>query len=336
MQLKIEQLETSPKLHAAYLLAGDEPFQKLTALDLLRQRARAAGFDERQVFDFSDGKSNWDGLLQACQSLGLFSQRQIIELNLGEKRPDKSGNESLKTVLQLAGDDLLLLISCSQISSKKDEKTDWYQACDKAGAIVKIWPVGHQELPGRAHRMLQKVGLDADADALQLLATRSEGNLLALSQEIEKLALLYPATQLTPTHIQDSVADSSHFTLFDLSAAASVNGGAERALRILDHLREEGEAPSLILWHLSRDLGAMEALSLGQASGVFLPRPRLAELERQARRLGNARLQQLLKLAFACDTRIKGQAHGNAWDSLASLVLAMTGAPLPLSPAPAH
>lgn len=327
MQVRIEQLEKNVQLLPAWLLAGDEPFQKLTSLDLLRHRARAAGFDERQVFDFSDGKANWDAFSEACQSLGLFSQRQLVELNLGEKRPDKKGTESLCAALKLAGDDLLLLINCSQLSGKKDEKTDWYQAMDQVGAIVKIWPVTHQELPARAQAMLHKAGLDADDEALQLLAARSEGNLLALSQEIEKLALLYPDTRLSANLIHDSVADSSHFSLFDLTASAT-SGDSERALRILDHLREEGEAPSLILWHLSRDLGAMEAMSLGQAPGVFLPRARLAELERLAHRLGSARLQQLLQLAFACDTRIKGQASGNPWDSLASLLLDLTGRPL--------
>src|SRR3546814_12536414 len=103
-------------------------------------------------------------------------------------------------------------------------------------------------------------------------------------------------------------------------------------LRGLVHLGERGVAPSRSLLHWARDLGAMEAMSLGQAPGVFLPRARLAELERQARRLGSLRFQQLLQLAFASDTRIQGHAHGNPRVSFASIGLPTPGDLQPLVP----
>jgi DNA polymerase-3 subunit delta len=328
MQLKIEQLDRQEPLLPVYLLAGDEPFQQLTAQDALRRQARAQGFDERQVFDFSDGKPDWSSLLQASQSMGLFASRQLLELRLGEKRPDKEGSGTLADILQRNDGSVLLIISCSRLDKRRDIPSTWVKAVDQQGAIVNIWPVEHNRLPGWAHQQLKKVGLDAEPDALQLLAERSEGNLLALSQEIEKLSLLHPGAKLTLEHIRDSVADSSHFSLFDLTAATST-GDARRALNILDHLREEGEAESLLLWNLSRELRAMEAVSCGQPAGIFLPRPRMQQLEQQAKRLGTTRLQELLQLAFKTDAQTKGQAPGNAWDSLAALVLAMAGHPLP-------
>lgn len=329
MQLKVEQLDGLKKRHPVYLLTGNEPFQLLTARDTLRRQAAAAGFAERQLFDFSDGKHDWPALLDACQSLGLFASRRLVEIRLGEKRPDKKASETLQAALKLAGDELLLIISCSQLNSKRDTAAAWYKAIDQIGAVIKIWPVTHRELPQRTQWMLQKAGLDADPDALQLLAARSEGNLLALSQEIEKLAPLHEShTRLTCDHIRDSVADSSHFTLFDLTAATS-DGQTQRALRILDHLREEGEAPTLIVWTLGRDLEAMEALSLGLAPTVYLPNFRQAGLKKRASRLGCARIQALLQLAFKCDTQIKGRAPGDPWNSLAALVVAITGKPLP-------
>lgn len=329
MQQRLEQLATSTDLQPAYLLAGNEPFQQITALDKLRQRAREAGFDERQVFDFSDGKTDWPGLLEASQSMGLFSSRQLIELRLGEKRPDKKGGDILQAALAQAGGDLLFLISCSQLNRKKDESKAWYKAIDKVGVVVKIWPVDHKALPNKAQQFLQQEGLSADTDAVQLLAQRSEGNLLALSQEIQKLALLYPNTPLTLKHIQHSVADSSHYSIFDLGSAIT-DGNAARALHILDHLQEIGEADTLILWHLSRDLHAMEAASCGQQAGVYLPRPRLNALNAHANRLSTGKLQRLLRLAHQCDKQIKGQAKGNAADSLSELVVGMTGATLAL------
>lgn len=326
MQLKTEQLGQQKQLAPVYLLAGDEPYQQLTGLDRLRQQAKQQGFIDRQLFDFSDGKPDWSSLLQASQNMGLFSSQQLIELRLGEKRPDKKGSDTLAQIIAQNNGDLLLLISCSRLG-KRDRNAAWFKSLDQAGAVVSIWPIEHRQLPGWTKQQLAQAGLEADQDAIQLLAERSEGNLLALAQEIEKLALLYCGETLSAEHIRESVADSSHFSLFDLGAATS-DGNAERALNILDHLREEGEAASLLLWNLSRELHAMEAIANGQPAGIFLPRPRMQALERQARRLGAERLQQLLRLAFRADCQIKGQAAGNGWDSLTSLTLGMAGAPL--------
>lgn len=328
MQLKTEQLFKETRLHPVYLLAGDEPFQKLKLQDRLRELARQQGFDERRSFDFSDGKTDWDGLRDASQSLGLFSARQLLEVNLGEKRPDKTGAETLAAVASLTGDDLVLVVNCSALSGKKDEGTAWYQTLDHAGVVVRIWPVTLQELPQHTEALLRAAGLHADQEALELLVDRSEGNLLALSQEIEKLALLHDdTTPLTADLIRASVADSSRFTVFDLTAAIA-QADASRSLRILDHLRDAGEAPTLLLWQLTRELHVMEAAAAGQPLYASMPRAHLASLERRARSLGSARLQALLALAFTTDARCKGQASGDAWDSLTDLVLGMTGKPL--------
>lgn len=327
MQLNIEQLNQQKQLLPVYLLAGDEPFQQLTAQDNLRQQARQQGFDDRQVFDFSDGKPDWDALLQASQSMGLFSSRQLIELRLGSKRPDKSGNELLTHLIEQRSDDLLLIISCSKFS-KSDSNATWVKAADKAGALVTIWPIDQRQLPGFAKRLLTQTGLDAEPQALQVLVERSEGNLLALSQEIEKLSLLYPQSTLTLERIEHSVADSSHYSVFDLTSATS-QSDTKRALRIIERLQEEGEAPTLLLWNLTRELQAMEAISCGQKPDIYLPRPRQQALEHLASRLGTRRLQLLIQLAFKTDAQIKGQLPGNAWDSLTTITLAMTGAPVP-------
>lgn len=327
MKLTIEALYQQKSLHPVYLITGDEPFQQLTAQDSLRKLARQQGFEDRQVFDFSDGKPDWEALLQASQSMGLFSSLQLIELRLGGKRPDKSGNELLVHLLAQDNPDLLLIVSCSKLS-KADSNAAWVKAIDSKGAITTIWPVDTNRLPAFTKHLLTQANLNAEPQALQSLIERSEGNLLALSQEIEKLSLLYPQATLTLEQIEQSVADSSHYSVFDLTDATS-KGDTKRALRILDRLREEGEALTFILWNLTRDLQALEALSTGQAPGIYLPRPRLQALENQARKLGARRLQILLQLAFNADAQIKGQASGNPWDSLTTLTLALSGAPVP-------
>ena len=86
---------------------------------------------------------------------------------------------------------------------------------------------------------------------MELLAERTEGNLLAAHQELEKLKLSRGAGRSPPTAILASVADSARFDVFQLGEAV-LAGDTERALRMLAGLRGEGIEPTLVLWALTQ------------------------------------------------------------------------------------
>ena len=95
-----------------------------------------------------------------------------------------------------------------------------------------------------------------EREAAELLADRVEGNLLAASQEIERIALLQPGGRLGADAVAELVADNARYDVFELASAAFL-GNAPRALRILEGLRGEGREPPLILWALLNDLRAL-------------------------------------------------------------------------------
>ena len=78
-------------------------------------------------------------------------------------------------------------------------------------------------------------------------------------------------------------------------------GEAARALRMLAGLRAEGDEPVRVLWWLVRSLRA-------QPDG-----PRRVPMAR------------LVARAARVDRVVKGQAHGDAWDELALLIVEMCG-----------
>jgi DNA polymerase III subunit delta len=73
----------------------------------------------------------------------------------------------------------------------------------------------------------------ATHDAVELIAARVEGNLLAAAQEIEKLKLMAEGGQITVETVQAAVADSARFDVFGLVDAV-LNGEAAHALRMLE------------------------------------------------------------------------------------------------------
>lgn len=328
MRLRVEQLakHLQSDLLPVYLVAGDESLQQDECLDALRAAARQKGFDERHRFSADTG-IDWNALLNESQSMSLFGGRRILELVLLEKRPDKNGSQILRDLLEHPNDDTLILIRCSRLDRRKDWNSAWVKAVEKAGAVVEIWPVEGKQLQHWLRDRLAGLKLTIDDDALELLIQRSEGNLLAAAQEVDKLALLAANGRVDAATVQQAVGDSSRYTPFDLTDATS-GGDANRALRILRTLRAEGVEAPVVLWALGREIRALDALATGGAP-PRLPPQRLRALQAQAGRLPPRQLHQCQALAIRADQAVKGMGPGDPWQFLVGLVLRLCGKPLP-------
>jgi DNA polymerase III subunit delta len=328
MQIRAEQLgkHLGQALLPAYLVAGDEPFQLGECTDLIRQRARAAGFDDRQTYIVVD-RFDWHEVLNEAQSMGLFGGRKLLEIRFGEKRPDKDGSAVICQLLDNPPPDILLLLSASKLDRRRDVGSKWVNAVDSVGAVIDIWPVETARLPRWIEQRCQRKGLRIDADAVSLLSELSEGNLLACAQEIDKLALLFPERIVGVSEVQQSVGDCSRHSIFDLTDALSRD--PTRALRILDGLRAEGTDEMQILWALAREARIYEAFVSGHGASQRLPQQKAVEAERHALRLGLPAIGAALALAARIDQTIKGMRPGEAESGNTALTLKLAGQPLP-------
>ena len=86
-----------------------------------------------------------------------------------------------------------------------------------SGVILPVWPISPAELPSWIAARMRTAGLTAEGDAVTLLAERLEGNLLAASQEIEKLRLLHGEQTITAELVADTVSDNARYDAFRLS-----------------------------------------------------------------------------------------------------------------------
>jgi DNA polymerase-3 subunit delta len=174
---------------------------------------------------------------------------------------------------------------------------------------------------------MKRQGQSADADTLAFLAQRVEGNLLAAFQEIQKLALLFPAGPLSFDQVKDSVMDVARYDVFKLSEAM-LAGDAERYVRILDGLRAEGTATVLILWAIAEDIRTLAKVSRAmQQSGNLASALRDARVwgirqklvERAVRRFTPTFAERALRQAAQIDRLVKGLRQGDVWDELLQL-----------------
>ncbi len=173
-----------------YVVSGDEALLALEAADAIRAAARTLGFSEREVLH-CDARYDWSELAQAAQGLSLFATRKLIELRLPNGKPGKDGGEALALFAAAPPPDTVLIVSLPKLDRRTRESA-WAVALERAGAWIDVPTVERSALPGWIGQRLARQQLGAPREALDFIAERVEGNLLAAHQEISKLALLYP------------------------------------------------------------------------------------------------------------------------------------------------
>ena len=169
--------------------------------------------------------------------------------------------------------------------------------------------------------------------ALQFIADRVEGNLLAAHQEIQKLGLLHPPGVLTFDDVHDAVLNVARYDVFKLSEAM-LAGDVPRLVRMLEGLRGEGEATVLVLWTLTEEIRVLSKIASGAALGkpvasmlrelrVWGPRERL--VPQAAQRLSQRELEDALAMAARLDRQVKGLREpslpAEPWDGLLQLAM---------------
>ncbi|MBX2807440.1 MAG: DNA polymerase III subunit delta, partial [Cellvibrionaceae bacterium] len=250
-KLRYEQLQRQLQqgLAIAYLISGDETLLVQEACDLIRQHAKQRGFKEREIFH-ADKQFDWSHLFQASQSLSLFSDKKLLELRIGNGKPGDKGSKAINDYVADASPDNCLLIITPKLDSSS-QRSKWVKAVEKQGHWLPIWPISAAQLPQWLAQRLRSKGLHADSQSIDLLAARTEGNLLAAHQEVEKLALLTEDAYLSPELIARSVADNARYDIFGLIDTA-LHGDGRKAAATLQGLRREGTEATLVLWGLAR------------------------------------------------------------------------------------
>jgi DNA polymerase-3 subunit delta len=314
-------------LKPLYVVFGDALLLAIEAADSIRAAARAAGYSERETF-IAEQHFKWGELRNSAQSLSLFAERKIIDVRIPSGKPGVEGGQALQDYCANLSPDVLTMISLPKLDWST-QKSQWFSALQQHGVMITADDIPRNALPrwiaGRLERQEQAV----DNATLEFLADRCEGNMLAAFQEIQKLALLFPAGALSFDQVKDAVMDVARYDIFKLSEAM-LNGNAARYARILDGLRAEGTATVLVLWALSEDIRTLgkvlQAVQRGGNPGNALRdlrvrKDRQGPIENAVQRLKFPHIERAILQAARLDKTIKGLRQGDVWDELLQLGL---------------
>jgi DNA polymerase-3 subunit delta len=317
----------SSGLKPLYVVFGDALLLAIEAADSIRAAARAAGFAERETF-IAEQHFKWGELRNSAQSLSLFSSRKVIDLRIPSGKPGVEGGKALQDYCANLSEDTLTLITLPKLDWTV-QKSQWFGALERHGVMVSADDIPRSALPRWIAERLKRQGQGSDEATLEFLADRCEGNLLAAFQEIQKLALLFPAGQLSFEQVKDAVMDVARYDIFKLSEAM-LNGNAARFARILDGLRAEGTATVLVLWAISEDIRTLgkvlQAVQRGGNLGnamrdMRVRRDKQVLIETASRRLKFPHIERAIQQAARLDKTIKGLRQGDVWDEFLQLGL---------------
>ena len=316
------------KLAPLYVVHGDEPLLALETGDAIRSAARGAGVLERELCVVESG-FKWDAFIGANANASLFGDRKLVDVRIASGKPGVEGAKALEAYASNPNPDNVTLITLPRLD-KATQASAWFSALSESGVTIAVQPLERDALPRWIASRLARQKQKASPETLAFLADRCEGNLLAARQEIEKLGLVLAEGALAHEAVEAAVADVARYDVFAASEAW-LAGDAARVLRVLSVLEAEGDGPQLAVWTMSEDLHALAAVLAmtrdGTPMAVALRNARVwgkrqVALERAAKRLTLAAIEQSLATLATIDALSKGIGRGNAWEEL--IVLAMT------------
>lgn len=333
------QLKTqlNQELALTYLIVGADPLLQIESLDDIWQAAKQQQFDEKSVFDI-DSHTDWPMIFDYCQSLSLFSAKTCLILRFPESGLNAAYSEKLNQLSQLAHDDLLLLLMLPKLT-KAQENNPWFKTLSARAVWVNCTTPEHQAFLQWIQERTRYLQLTLDESSRQSLAFYYEGNLLALSQTLAMLKLLYPDGKITLPRLEPVLLDAAQFTVYHW-VDALLKGHLERANHILLQLKANDAEPLILLRVLQKELLQLIQLQRGSKQqplkacfdAMKIWQTKRAPMSQALQRLSSTQFQALLTQLTAIEISLKQDFSTTIWQDLTRLsVLFCVGKTLPLS-----
>jgi len=250
-----------------WLVFGDEPWQKNDILEKIKNVAKKQGFDE--VIRFSiDDKFNWDELFQEYQSMSLFSSLRIIEIEFINGKIGDNGAKGVNQLLALLHQDIQLIFHGPKLDAAT-QKRKWFKSLEAAGCFLPLYDVEGKQLKQWLSHQARQLQLTLPADVIDLMAELFEGNLPALAQELQKLAILFGQQPVSFEEAEQLVIKQAKFNPFQLIDTLLI-GDLKKCLTMLDQMQHDGSAFGQLIWFVHKEISQLHAMLALLAHGTSM------------------------------------------------------------------
>ena len=333
MNIKPEQLHSSVsnQMASTYFAFGAEILLVEQSLSTIKAAARENGFTERFRFDI-DGNFSWDSMISLISSPSLFAEKRIIECRLTSGKIGVRGSKALTEIVGALPEDILLIISSGKLEMVQ-QKSKWFKALDKNGAIIQHWEVQSNQLVGWITENMIQLGLNSNIEAANAIAYCTEGNLLATMQEIEKLKIAYPDGKINLKEYLDQIDQQSQYSVFGMIDSA-LQGNTDKVNKIFNSLVDDSIPPVILISSLYREITNLVMMSIELKTNDTLEsilnkhrvwQKRKPFISNALKKHSYQKLQQILLKLGRIDRSLKGMDNLNVYDELQNVVISLSG-----------
>lgn len=251
---KLQQALAKAILSPVYLLTGEDLFRKQ---EIIKKITAVVQPDDFNIYSSSADKADLSEALALANTAPVFSNRRLVILT-GIEKLRKDPKEAVIRYLQNPLETSVFILTHDDSKKFKTEKTLSAVAAEH-GELVNFDELKREDLATWVRERLKENGLTGEFEAVETLCEAVGGDLNALSQEIEKLAL-YTADRenknISKSDVLAGVGFSKEENPFDLSNAVQYLN-KNKAMALADKLLDSGEEPVGVLGKISYPIQKM-------------------------------------------------------------------------------
>lgn len=248
-----------------WLVFGDEPWQKEDALTTLKSHGIKQGVEEVIRFTLDD-KFDPQLLINEYQAMSLFASLRIFECEVPTGKLSEAMSKSLITLCEALHNDVQLIFHGPKLD-QNTQKRKWFKSLEKLGCFLPIYDMEGKQLDRWLNQQSRKLNLNLVPDVHSLLINLFEGNLLALSQELQKLSLLFNQQTIQIEDIEHVLIKQAKFNAFQLTDTLLL-GDINKCISMLDQMQQEGTPITQLIWVLEKEIMLLNKMLSAIASGI--------------------------------------------------------------------
>jgi DNA polymerase-3 subunit delta len=259
----------SGDLKPVYIIQGDERLLVDEAVLALTKAAHAKANDQLEVYrlDLSDSNTDTRAVMAACQSMGLFTARNLVFIREAELLDKKSGfRDELAAYTKAPNPNTTLVL----VAKKLNGSTKLVKTVKKDGGFYTFAPLRTGEVPGWIRNQAQSMGHRMDIPVARYIADMVGKELLQLRLVIDQLSLFVGRdAPITTAAVEACLSSTRAHSIFELVDAV----GEKRPHAALEHLGSmlnHREPPLRILAMLIRHFRMLWQVSAHKAQGAVL------------------------------------------------------------------
>ena len=350
----LSELE-SRKLKPAYVFVGDEAFFRKRCRDAILEHLVAPDSRDFSVFEFDLSDTSLTEVLDRARTPSLMAPFQVFFVrgvkNLFGRGSNEEKISAIEEYCKNPNPDALLVFVADHISIPADARRmdmtdkDRYQKIrEDLGPFCGMVELARVE-EGEAVRWLGEYctarGIKIDADGARELVDALGGDMMMISNELEKLVLYVgEKKKITLGDVETMVLAAKQRSLYELTDAISSKNRV-RALEIIDALLSSGDGEEAAIGHLymlaktfrqmlvilERNVRDQRMLWAALWQGFRVPPFAADDIIRQARRYKSKReLTRAIRLVAKADLALRSNPPGKRL-ILEKLVLDLAGEP---------